>query len=725
MGSHTDEPKLLFLLDADGKPLGIVDREKKVLLSTTGTVIGKLSADGSIVDLKGSVIATLDENGNLSGQKSGFRVDGEAFAQAAAGKTFTAAEIASLKAESQKPLKQANQHMYIVDREGKPIGILSRENGELVALNGHRIGKLDPQGRLLDEKGGVIATLDEKGNLRGSGLSGTSVDQATFKEILAGRKLSLSELDTLRPSHLELSARSSTGVAASQRGVADAELFLADNQGNPIGILDRRNGTLVDANGTVIGRLTGDGKIVADNGTVLATLDSTGNLQGQLAGFRVDAETFKQIASGRRLSTSEIEKLKHSASRQRLAAVPSALTGTILTSTDGQPLGIVNSKLEVIAANGEVIGTIRPDGSFQPTSAFAQKGVSVQGLIDSKTGQTVATMGSSGTLVLASGATVAQLLEQEKALNLATMTGGRTLFGYAFDEADNKLIDDSGRVVGIIDKNYLYSAQGVRVAQVMADHTGKDTQGNFIDKDGNILDKDRRVIGKVSLSALVASSQEEIIPISKKFPVIADVSGHKIIGFNSKGEAIIGIQTDGQPIMGKIGKNKAGQTVYAISTDGKEISQATLEEILKASKLEHLELLKTQQSADRGLIHEIREEDSDEDAYGSHIQRLSAHSNARSSLSPRRSQRTKNGTTTEGDDDTEEEDEDDPDNQMVGMLKRFLKKSDSLAPDNSAEQAAIGERTEEQIRDYQEALKQIEASKNDFLSQIQSSRVSR
>lgn len=153
----------------------------------------------------------------------------------------------------------------------------------------------------------------------------------------------------------------------------------------------------------------------------------------------------------------------------------------------------------------------------------------------------------------------------------------KTVGGFYVDSL-GRLLDQSNQPVGRILEGQLIGMDGQVIAVVQPDGTLKDLAGNTITETGSIVSRDGTTIGTFKLS-----SSAVIFPLAPSVPVIADVEGHKVIGCTATGDLVIGIDEQGQPIMGKVGFNKDGVRIVAIDIEGKPLAQSFVEDVVKMS----------------------------------------------------------------------------------------------------------------------------------------------
>ena len=245
--------------DKDGNVLGRVVDGK--LVDSTGKVIGTVGEDGSVVGLDGSALGKVERNVSLDAAGNVVDMQGSGAA-----------------------VNSTHRQTVVRDKDGNIIGTVI--NGEVVDSSGKVIGKVDKDGNaighdgklmgntaevMVDRHGKVMASeeqvvRDANGNIIGRVVNGKVVDEngqvvGTVDQAGNVRSLSGESLGKVETVMLDDSGEIVGGVSVVVR----------DKDGNVIGRVE--NGQVVDADGNVIGRVGKDGVPVGNDGNVLGSVE--------------------------------------------------------------------------------------------------------------------------------------------------------------------------------------------------------------------------------------------------------------------------------------------------------------------------------------------------------------------------------------------------------------------------------------------------------------------
>lgn len=289
----------------DGKPIGQIIRnvspDDPILLVTEtadivrdkdGNVLGRV-VDGKLIDESGNVIGEV-RDGKVVG------ADGKVLGEVERGVALDAnGNVVDLKG-STAAVNSTHRQQVVRDKDGNIIGKVV--NGQVVDENGRVIGKLDKDGNpighdgrslgttaevMVDRNGKVVASeekvvRDADGNIIGRVVDGKVVDEngeviGTVDKAGNVRSLSGEEMGTVDTVMMDESGAVVGGVAEVVR----------DADGNIIGRVE--NGQVVDKDGKVIGRVDKNGNAVGMDGNSLGSVEKVvTNTDGQVVGDLVE-----------------------------------------------------------------------------------------------------------------------------------------------------------------------------------------------------------------------------------------------------------------------------------------------------------------------------------------------------------------------------------------------------------------------------------------------------
>jgi hypothetical protein len=309
--------------------------------------------------------------------------------------------------------------------------------------------------------------------------------------------------------------------------------------------------------------------IVDQVGNFLTYVMSSGALvttSGEIVGHIAKPQVGKSATESATLSKEQLMK--------RAGTVD--LEDYFLLDDENKPIGKVDHSKNVYNTLGQIVGTIQPDGSFKAEENFTGD-LNVKFLAD-PSGKTIAQLTETKGFQLYDGRNIFEPFHPPHA-DPSNPEAVVRIIGYILDSNKN-LLNEEGQVVGKIEGNKIFNVEGQKIAKISPMGEVKDLSGNIIDILGNLFNDKGILLGHVNLK----SKKEEFIPVPKGTPVIADVGGHKIIGFNENGDPVIGVDDKGRLIFAKAGYGKDGQLISAIDLKGIPISPRYLSNLVQQAR---------------------------------------------------------------------------------------------------------------------------------------------
>ncbi len=298
--------------DENGNPIGKIVGD--TVYDAQGNVIGKVNANGEVVDTNGNVIGKKQEAQVALG------VDGKPIGTIVGDKVYD---------ENGNLIGRVDSQGRIVDNSGKVLGNAS--SGVAVDKDGNVLGNI-VNGVVYDEDGNVVGRIDENGNVVDN--NGETIGSAVGKVAVGkdGKPLGKIVGDKVYDENGKLIGR------------VDADGNVVDLNGKVIGdVRDnvRRENLAVDANGNVIGRIDENGNVIDKFGNVVGRVDENGNV--------VDADG----------------NVMGSVLKDALVDAQGNLVANEVLDADGNVIGkAIGDK--VYDENGNLIGRLDEDGNMVP-----------------------------------------------------------------------------------------------------------------------------------------------------------------------------------------------------------------------------------------------------------------------------------------------------------------------------------------------------------------------
>ena len=495
------------VLDADGNIIGRIDEQGR-FIDRDGNLAGVLGADGRIRAVRGAYDGPLEEgqvigdNGEVMGpHRMVYDRDGNV-------------------------LGRLDEWGQLVDKDGNVIAVLD-ENGKLVtpqrrdtwgieegAVIGPDGERMGPGRTLLDRHGNVLGTVDEHGIVRNAdgeiigaiGEDGRYVPRFRIPEV-------------------------GTVVGANGETIGEDNTLL-DRHGNVLGTIGA-DGKVRDADGNVIGEIGTDGRyhpiewpatgrvppegtVVGDNGEVMGpggtVLDAEGNVIGYMGenGVVVDADGNVVGWLG------PDGKLRRAGDVVGMNGETLGENGQVYDA-DGTLLGTVNEKGMLVDEDGTIVGWVDGDGVLRRIGdVIGEDGETLGegGQVLDKDGNVLGTLNEDGLLVAADGTVAGWIDAQGTLRRIGDVVGknGETLGegGQIIDRdgnvigtlgADGKVRDAEGNVIGWMGDDGRIQWDGEVIGH----------DGETLDPDGQVFDRDGALIGVLGRDGKVRDAEGNVL----------------------------------------------------------------------------------------------------------------------------------------------------------------------------------------------------------------------
>ncbi|MBQ8251282.1 MAG: DUF3659 domain-containing protein [Alphaproteobacteria bacterium] len=311
------------------------------------------------------------------------------------------------------------------------------------------------------------------------------------------------------------------------------------------------NGQVIDAKGTVLGRIMPDKWALSPSGEKIGRVTRVGIVisnEGSYLGRTMPDSTVVDT-SGVNIGCSRND-----------GSVVDHRTGEVIGRTlerglvlgkDGKPIGRVKADGTVVNAAGEVIGRVLADGTVVDKDGkvigrmisrdeeilYDENGnikgtFSADGTFRDKEGNVVFRVDKDGNIYDKNGNLIGRLDEDG---NFTTLTGEKIPGGEL-----TVLMDKDGNVIGIVSGCDVINPQNEKIGTISADGSVVDLNGNifaYILGNGTILDKDRNELGKVSGTSVKLDrcgiktlTDEELMALEKQGLDAASKYGRGISG---------------------------------------------------------------------------------------------------------------------------------------------------------------------------------------------------
>lgn len=412
----------------------------------------------------------------------------------------------------------------VVDKNTKVIGTVVQK-GPVIGFDGKIFGKVVPNGEVLDAGGKALGCFGADGAVFGKDkkISGVSdmMKYAVDKkgEIVArvvGGKYGVSIQNDMSVGEMN------DGVLKSADG---AELGIAVPAGRRVIGRDGRivgtvlpKGGVVDDDGKAKGFVTSKMRALTPERKFLGRVvpvgeeckDKDGKVVGKVHfdGTIVDENTEvlgRLLADGRALSNAGT----HLCSITLMNVIDDAWIGKAVYDANGNLIGYVDEDGFVRDANGNIIGRVMPDGSVVDLDGNTIGYVGLGEPVFDENGKLIGFVGADGLVRDAQGNVIGKLQPDGTVVDMDGNVIGHTLGTPLYDE-DGNLIGFVGKdgIARDLNGNILgtpvYDANGKLIGFAGKDGLVRDLKGNVIGKvlpDGTVVDMNGNVIGKTASAA--------------------------------------------------------------------------------------------------------------------------------------------------------------------------------------------------------------------------------
>jgi YD repeat-containing protein len=442
------------LHDGDGRLIG-----QSLLLDSVINFSGKIAAymtmNGLSVNEEGQVNGYQQPNGNVNsssglpmgavlqyrfafGMDNRFLgyVDSKGEVLDAKGKVVGSVDFDGYVVAKGDNIGYALYDLYVYDKD-KIVGLINR-NGEVFGFNKQNLGRFDRGFVLKGET--VVARGNRDYNIRDAAhqvlgllrMDGTVVNAQNEQIGTLGKAGSIDNMDGEKIAQATPLQFYSL-MTMAKKPLSTKPRAVYDKKGDLMGYTDDR-GNVVDAAGNVVGKVLADGSAVDLNGNVLsvkavdtkAAYDADGQLVGYVdeRGNIVDAAgnvVGKVLADG---SAVDLNGNVLSTGNQKNAQAGKRLQATY--DENGNLIGYVDENGNVVDAYGNVVGKVLADGSVVDLNGnvLATKATAANVVYDTN-GQLVGYVDDNGNVVDAAGNIVAQINDAGEAVDATGNIIGR------------------------------------------------------------------------------------------------------------------------------------------------------------------------------------------------------------------------------------------------------------------------------------------------------------
>lgn len=539
-----------FAFDNNGKYIGFVTYNGEV--TNKEDLIGRMRADGNVVDLKGNVI--------------GFAVDIAATATDLNGKYIGRIMPNGNIAKARETVGTVGARGIVADKEGKIIGQIVKtgpvfdyraslkahalKNGSVISMEGSPIGSIknntayDNTGRIIGATLDNLVAVGSKNNSLGMSGINASITDGSEKKFISPFGYIFSSDGTISGTSLKLSPIYNISGAVISYIMPNGLLYnkgvLSFGKLTESGInLDERNRILgkdivadyaIDVAGKLLGFLAEDNmvldkknkpfaKILPDNSVVKAD-DNTGVNMTPKVGDAYSEQLAVSI-NGNLLGYSGIDGLVKDFSGNIIGRV---IERGLILDNSGLVIGEVLGYSAVVDNECSLLGVISPRGDIRNYRETSMGRVLLNGQAVSETGSVIGHKVAANSVIDFNG----------NVLGTVSSTG--------------QILNYAGELLGCMDaRGMVRSADGEIIAGLTQYHTVMNPNGNIIGRtvlDGSVVNEANQFIGYMQPNDNVNSKTGAPIGQLFKYKFAFD-NDNKYIGrvtengqvFNSKGEA--------------------------------------------------------------------------------------------------------------------------------------------------------------------------------------------
>lgn len=588
--------------DDNGKIIGRIRMDGKVI-DTKGVVIGCVNPDGSVVDLKGAPLGQVVGVSNGTSRQSGVVLDA---AGNPTGYTIVGNQVYD---QNGNLVGELQENGWVVDANGQIIGVVppdgviyspdglilgrySRQTGVAVDLEGNRFARILPDmtavsgetsdiiGALIADKtsfmkldGSYLGTmridgmmLDASNNLIGAiRADGTVVDKTG--QIIGTRILTGSVLGVLGGVIGTAEADGSViSMAKTKIGKMLGNGLAVSEDGKVIGALFPEISVAIGSDGTILGGLTTQGKVIDKNARVIGTVspfgfifDSAGKLTGRLVrvGAFVDAQnqtigwlSFKGELEGKD-QRSRAKVLSNGVAIDNNNFVIGQLVPRgVAVDENGNFVGSVSVNGLVLGKSTEVLGSTKASPYFYDASGILAGSIIHPGLALSLNGAVLGWTSYTGQIINAKGENVGFIGLDGRVFNSSkqligtfvafdTLTGGDEQDSFGVLGADGNIVDGKGQKIGSVLSTQFAGQEGkittrlFRSSDLITNFVNGQLMGQILPGGSVLYANDDKILGTIGTNGLAANLTKKVMG------GVAPVGVPQRIGLSVMGQSLV------------------------------------------------------------------------------------------------------------------------------------------------------------------------------------------
>ncbi|MBQ8557682.1 MAG: DUF3659 domain-containing protein, partial [Alphaproteobacteria bacterium] len=407
--------------------------KKGVVYKNDGSVLGRIRFDGKVMDLTGKIIGCINADGSITSLSGELLSSGQE-----TGGTVTD--------ENGNPRGWTRIGNDIYDASGNKIGTVNANN-VIVDLDGKYIGFIPPDGVIFSPDGLILGRYSSK--------IGYAVNQSGER------------FDKVLPNLTVVSGETGEIVGGL---IADKSGFI-DSTGKFLGRM-KVDGTLKNADDTLVGAIRGDGTVIDKEGNIIA---------------------FK-VPEGRVVSLTGKE-------------VGIAISNGDVFSRSGTKIGLVLGNGIVISSNGKILGGVLPRMALAMDVNGLVGYMAPDGKITGQRGEYIGNTTPFGIVATTDGGVVAKLVPFAVYMDNQNQVVGWMSF-------DGSLKNKVNRPIGVVSPNGLAFDKSNKLLGAMIP-TGIviDTKGSFVSVmavNNKLLQKDK-FLGSSTPAGYIQSMDDKII----------------------------------------------------------------------------------------------------------------------------------------------------------------------------------------------------------------------
>ena len=268
------------------------------------------------------------------------------------------------------------------------------------------------------------------------------------------------------------------------------------------------DGTVVDKNGNVVGRINSKGEII----------DTDGKVVGHKGGERLVYDANGNVI-GKVLADGTVVDMNGN-------VIGKVMPDGTVVDKDGNIIGYAESENLVYDDEGNIIGRLLPDGTVVNLSGGLLGHINANGEVVDENGNVIGTVDKANLVYDENGNVIGRVLPDGTVVDMYGNVIGKVL-------PDGTVVDLNGKVIGHANVSHLaFDEDGNVIGTIQADGTVVDKDGNVVGKvrsDGSIVDANGNIIGKVDASDLVYDENGNVIGRIMPDGTVVDLNG-RVIG---------------------------------------------------------------------------------------------------------------------------------------------------------------------------------------------------